>query len=272
MARHGKRVMFTILLCLMAISFSLMSLTTLQSNIDNRVDVYKIAVSNTKMLISFTKDIMHPSSGEVVHITPYIIYDGDGAEVTNYDMVITRDDAIWKAFDEVNVSTGFYDSGSDVTHVYDVSSIIEHTYSITDFESTAINVHWYGAHSETDTTTDWSSWRYIGDDPFLLFLFLIIMMLIMGGCCGCRRCGRCAGCAEELGCERTTEEVTSLGASLAAMLHWHRKTSSNNTGRYIWGGMKLITPFRYIKRELTKDGKGYVNVIKAIMKSLRFKR
>lgn len=135
------------------------------------------------------------------------------------------------------------------------------------------------SHGDDDDAGDWE-WWYVGDDPFIMFVFLIVMMLIIGGCCvgieGCGGCGGCdwEGCGSELGCGRTriVISIAAWGAALRRFLHLRRGYSKyDDTGHYIWGGLKLITPFKYIKRGMA-NGKAAVSIMKSIAKALRFKR
>lgn len=141
-----------------------------------------------ELIIVFTREILLPSSGDIVYFTPVIYYDYDDTDCLNYDMVVMKNDVVWKSFDETNYSSHFWDTASGEEHTYDVSSITENIYGITNFDSSPHAVDWYagrggGAGDEVSEDEFWDLFGFIevdDDDEFMIFIAILMMLTI--GC------------------------------------------------------------------------------------------
>ena len=91
------------------------------------------------------------------------------------------------------------------------------------------------------------------------------MVIIMGGSC----LGLPGGCGGG-GCGRDIVRISLPTLAGPAWLK-RRGRGKYSRGRGILGGMRVITPFKLVRRGM-RGGAGFAKAIKALARALRFKR
>jgi hypothetical protein len=154
-----------------------------------------------ELYIIYTRILLNPADGERVYMTPIIKRYYDDTVVNNYDIVIQRDGIVWRAFDESNYTTEFWDTAAGgESHYYEADSVVDNTYGTTDFDDIPIVVVWYGSHGgggdddggeDAWFDFDWFDFPPMEDAPELYLIAFLILALILFGCIVCPICTRC---------------------------------------------------------------------------------